>query len=110
MADWKETLYSLRSNLQDSGEEELKPEISPSEDSIQKTPLSVIIDKKGRNGKIATIIEGFACSQGKVEQIAKQLKQRLGVGGSVREGEILIQGEHKDKVCKLLAEMNFKIR
>ena len=74
------------------------------------TRLFGCCDRKGRNGKIATIIEGFIVSQQEVENIARELKQKLGVGGSVRQGEILIQGDHKNVVQKFLESKNFKIK
>lgn len=110
--DWKDALSALRANL---GE----PEAATSQDTdveaaenkiIQKSPIKVVVDKKGRNGKIATIIEGFEIPQAEVEEIAKNLKKKLGVGGSVREGEILIQGNHKDAVSNYLKGMKFSIR
>lgn len=113
--DWKDALSSLRENMGDNSVESVEEEnISSSEDSedkkIQKTPLLVVTDKKGRNGKIATIIEGFTIEQQEVENIARQLKQKLGVGGSVRDGEILIQGDHKNAVVLFLQSLNFKTK
>ncbi len=58
----------------------------------KKDTLRVIVDKKGRKGKIATIVEGFTVSDEEVAEIAASLKKRLGTGGSSRGGEILIQG------------------
>ena len=112
--DWKNTLSNLRDSLNedypDSGEEILIEEKKESDQSSQKTPLLILTDKKGRKGKIATIIEGFTIPQNEVEDIARKLKQKLGTGGSVREGEILIQGDYKEKVKKILEELSFKTR
>lgn len=110
--DWKDALSALRGNL-NTPEEPDHANVEPDENSVnftQKTPLTVVTDKKGRNGKTATIIEGFSISQEKVEDIARKLKQKLGVGGSVRTGEILIQGDHKNTVVKFLQELHFKVR
>lgn len=112
-SDWKDALSSLRdtfdepkddNNPNENLEEEKTNQIS------QTQRLNVIKDKKGRNGKIATIIEGFELPQVEVEEIARKMKKKLGVGGSVRNGEILIQGDHSEKVIKFLSEMNFKIK
>lgn len=108
-ADWKDMLSSLKGSLPE-GEEE-KP-VKNNEENIktkQSGKLTVVTDRKGRNGKTATIIEGFTLPQEEVEEIARKLKSKLGLGGSTREGEILIQGEHKDKIKDLLKEWNFKV-
>ena len=107
--DWKDALSAARNNFQEAPEEisKAKPQ---NPETIQKLPLTVVTDKKGRNGKIATIIEGFTIPQTEVEEIARELKQKLGVGGSVREGEILIQGDHKQKVGAFLSNLNFKVK
>lgn len=72
--------------------------------------LHVTVDRKGRKGKTATIIDGFTCPEQELCDIAARLKSRLGTGGSARGGEILIQGECADKVRALLAEMGYKVR
>lgn len=108
--DWKDALKAIRGEVEDNPENDIPEEVNPADTNIQSGPLVVVIDKKGRKGKTATIIEGFTVDSKTVEEIAKKLKQRLGVGGSVREGEILIQGDHKDKVKKILEEMNYKTK
>ena len=108
--DWKDKLSAFRGSL-DSPEPETNVEAFPQDNNIvQKEPLTVLTDKKGRNGKIATIIEGFLCEDTKVEEIARKLKQKLGVGGSMRNGEILIQGDRKKEVTELLQSMGFKVK
>lgn len=109
--DWKDALSNLRGNFDEPAEAESESKDEGNQDDrAQKTPVTIVIDKKGRKGKVATIIEGFTISIDQVEEVAKKLKQKLGVGGSVREGEILIQGEHKEKVKKLLQELHFKVK
>lgn len=109
--DWKDALSALRDNVAPASEDENEEKIETSESKVsQKSPLTIITDKKGRNGKIATIIEGFTIPQADVEDLARKLKQKLGVGGSVREGEILIQGNHKEKVTEFLKSLNFKTK
>lgn len=109
--DWKDALSALRGNFNEPAPEDsnIENNIQPLT-PLQKTPLTVVTDRKGRNGKTATIIEGFTVPQAEVEDLARKLKQKLGVGGSVREGEILIQGDHKDAVKKFLASLNFKTK
>ena len=108
--DWKDALSAVRGNFDEAPEDDhCSIEDSPQKPS-QKGPLYVVTDKKGRNGKIATIIEGFTIPREEVENLARKLKQKLGVGGSVRDGEILIQGDHKDKIKSFLSDLNFKVK
>lgn len=110
--DWKETL----GNLLDSGE--LPPgEDNAVADKVTETPakgggkasrLHVLKERKGRAGKVATIIEGFEGDEDELKELARLLKQRLGVGGSARGGEILIQGDLVEKVISLLKELGYK--
>lgn len=108
--DWKDALSAARQNFDEVPEEIGSQENEEQNKNSQKTPLSVVTDKKGRNGKTATIIEGFSIPQTEVEDIARKLKQKFGVGGSVRTGEILIQGDYKDKVKSFLVSLNFKVK
>ena len=110
--DWKDKLSSLRSSFNEPEPEQQMPEkeVNNLNKKPQQTPVRIITDKKGRNGKIATIIEGFTIESDKVEDLARKLKQKLGVGGSVREGEILIQGDHKEAVKSFLENLKFKTR
>ena len=109
--DWKDILSSLRDENEPAHTEPAN--VNEPEDSLQSSqtqPLMVVTDKKGRNGKTATIIEGFTIPQTEVDKISKDLKKLLGVGGSTREGEILVQGDHKEKVMTFLKKMNFKVK
>lgn len=72
--------------------------------------IEVILDKKGRKGKIATLAIGFKCDENRLKEIASKLKSRLSTGGSARGGEILIQGDRKEELKKLLSEMGYKVR
>lgn len=109
--DWKDALGSLLQNG-DLPEGEDAPASVP-EDApagVQKAPLHVLKEKKGRAGKVATIIEGFECPDAELQDTARRLKQRLGVGGSARGGEILIQGDLVEKVRTLLRELGYKVK
>ena len=111
--DWKDALASL-SGLPDGEPEESRTPLSndptTSQNNNQKTPLHVLIEKKGRGGKTATIVEGFEISDEEVDDIARTLRKKLGTGGSARGGEILIQGDRKADVMKLLKEMGYKVK
>ena len=103
--DWKEMLGQLREDLPQGNAEE-----TPREESEikKKDPLRGIVDRKGRKGKVATIIEGFTVSDDEVAAVAASLKKRLGTGGSSRGGEILIQGDVSAKVLELLKADGYK--
>lgn len=107
--DWKEALAGL-TGLPEGDNDPAEVENEPAGTPAQKSALHVLIEKKGRGGKTATIIEGFDLSDDEIEGIARTLRKRLGTGGSARGGEILIQGERKEDVRKLLSEMGFKVK
>ena len=112
--DWKEKLASLaKNNIEDPEEEPLREERAEegsAERTIQKNPLRVVIDRKGRKGKTATIIEGFEADDEEVAELASELKRTIGTGGSSRGGEILLPGEWKEKVITILKEKGYAAR
>lgn len=111
MPDWKDALSSLRNSGTLPEDNSPDPVEEPSGGANHKKPvLTVLIDKKGRKGKTATIIEGFDGSDDELESLAKTLKQRLGTGGSARGGEILIQGDRKTDVIFILQSLGFKTK
>lgn len=72
--------------------------------------LKVRIEKKHRGGKAATIVSGYIGPDSGLKELEKALKIKCGVGGSSKDGEIIIQGEHADKVVSLLTEMGYKAK
>lgn len=72
--------------------------------------LEVLLEKKGRGGKTAVIICGFVGRDDDLKDLSKTLKSKCGVGGSARDGEILIQGDVRDKVIELLNGMGYKTK
>lgn len=74
--------------------------------------LDIFFEKKGRGGKKATIVAGFpdTMSDEAIEELASRLKQRLGAGGSARGGEILIQGDRRADLKKVLETLGWKVR
>ena len=113
--DWKEALgkaFNVPANEQ-TPDTDQTPVAEDKGDALQqqgKTRLDIILERKGRAGKQDTIITGFTCDDEALKQVASALKSKLGVGGSARGGEILIQGDFRDRVLKQLNEMGFKAR
>jgi translation initiation factor 1 len=70
--------------------------------------LLVRIDRKGRGGKSVTLIEGLSMSLQDKEQLLKKLKTRLGTGGTTRDNNLEIQGEHRDTIMTILEGIGLK--
>ncbi len=103
--DWKDNLkmvYSTNSDYEPE-EDSKKQETLPAE----KQQLRVWIDRKGRKGKTATLVKDFVGSEDDLKDLAKLLKSKCGTGGSVKEGEIIIQGDMQSKVTELLISFGY---
>lgn len=98
-------VYSTNPNFQYEFEED---ETVESKTNNQQK-LYVSIDKKQRGGKEVTLVEGFIGPEEELKELGKLLKSKCGVGGSVKDNEILIQGNFKDKVYDLLVKENYKV-
>lgn len=99
--DWKERLnivYSTNPDFNYQTEDE--EEIETPEKKNQK--LRVSLEKKGRGGKTVTLITGFTGREDDLKELGRTLKTKCGVGGSAKDGEIIIQGDFKQRVIELL--------
>ncbi|RDI04559.1 translation initiation factor [Flavobacterium sp. AG291] len=72
--------------------------------------LEAHLDKKNRGGKVATIIKGFEGNDDDLKALAKQLKTLCGVGGAAKDGEIIIQGNFRDKIMDFLTKEGYKVK
>ena len=75
---------------------------------LQEDPLLCKYEK--RKGKPITIIEGYTGATNDFKQLAKEIKQLLGVGGSFKNEQIIIQGDYRDKIMEYLIEKGFKVK
>ena len=104
--DWKERLnivYSTNPNFEYSTDEMEEIETLPK----QQQKLRVSIEKNHRGGKTVTLVRNFTGTEDDMEELGKLLKTKCGVGGSVKDGEILIQGEFKEKIIELLKKEGY---
>jgi translation initiation factor 1 len=93
----KGIVYSTDPDFQFDQQEEQREETPFAQQKIY-----VSIDRKQRKGKEVTLIEGFIGSDEQLKDLAKLLKSKCGVGGTAKDGEIVVQGNHRDKVIELL--------
>ena len=91
-------VYSTNPDFQFVTDDEPEAETLPK----NQQRLRVRIEKNGRGGKTATIISGFIGSETDLKELGKWLKGRLGVGGCAKDGEVLVQGDFKQRVIDLL--------
>ena len=106
--DWQQKLsfaYSTNPDFKPEEEERYTEALLPNQQN-----LLVTFERKHRGGKSVTLIKNFVGSTDEMESLCKKIKTKCGVGGSVKDGEILIQGEIKQKVGDLLREWGYKVK
>jgi translation initiation factor 1 len=72
--------------------------------------LEAHLEKKGRGGKVAVLVKGFKGSEDELKSLAKELKNHCATGGSVKEGEIIIQGNLREKITQYLNDKGFQVK
>lgn len=106
--DWREKLANAFGlECPELGTQEVAVE-NPAAPKAQR--LVVTIDRRHRAGKQVTLVSGFEGSDAELEELGRTLKARCGSGGSAKDGEILIQGDFRDKVVAILTEMGHKAK
>ncbi len=73
----------------------------------EKQKLRIILDKKARAGKLATLITGFAGSEEDLKELGKTLRNKCGVGGTTKQNEILLQGDFRERAHQILLELGY---
>lgn len=104
--DWKDRLnvvYSTNPNFQyETGNTEEVETLSPNQQKLR-----VQLDRKNRGGKVVTLVTGFVGTDDDLKELGRMLKSKCGVGGSAKDGEIIVQGDFKQKVIELLKKEGY---
>ncbi len=107
--DWKARLGMVYSTDPDfkytTAETEETETLAPAQQELR-----VWLDRKQRAGKVATLVRGFVGRDADLQELARMLKTRCGVGGSAKEGEIIIQGDHRDRVVEILTRSGYRCK
>ena len=130
MADWKSALAALGATEEPNDNKEkteidrkkrigvvysTNPDYEYSDDSQEEADtlpknqqkLRLNMERAGRGGKTVTLVKGFVGSDEDINSLCKLLKQKCGVGGSVKDGEIIIQGDHRQRLIEILKKEGF---
>ena len=130
MADWKSALAALGATEEPNDNKEkteidrkkrigvvysTNPDYEYSDDSQEEADtlpknqqkLRLNMERAGRGGKTVTLVKGFVGSEEDITALSKLLKQKCGVGGSVKDGEIIIQGDHRQRLVEILKKQGY---
>ena len=107
--DWKARLGMVYSTDPDfhyrTAQDEEPATLAPAQQELR-----VWLDRKQRGGKVATLVRGFVGRRDDLAALARLLKTRCGVGGAAKEGEIIIQGDHRDRVVDILTRSGYRCK
>lgn len=105
-SDWKSRLNVVYSTNPDFAYE---TEESSEQETLEKEKqlLRIQLDKRNRKGKAVTLITGFVGKDADLQTLGKLLKTKCGVGGSAKDGEIIVQGDHRNKVLEILQKEGY---
>ena len=108
MSDWKDRLGVVFSTNPDFKYESNE---APTAETLPpaKQNLKIWLDRL-KGGRVATVVRGFVGSDNDLAALGKELKKSCGVGGTAKEGEIIIQGDHRDRVVELLTKAGYKCK
>ncbi len=98
-------VFSTNKDFEFNNEEQTQETPAPSQQKLEAH-----LDKENRGGKIATVIKGVEGNEEGLKTLAKQLKTLCGVGGSAKDGEIIIQGNFRDKIMDFLIKEGYKVK
>jgi len=101
-----ETVYSTDPEFDYRSGQDQEPDTLPA----NQQDLRVVLDRKRRAGKIVTIVAGFVGTSEDLKELGKRLKSVCGVGGTVKDGEILIQGDFRERVIDLLKSEGYHVK
>ena len=130
MEDWKSALAALGATEEPNDNKEktdierkkrigvvysTNPDYEYSDDSQEEADtlpknqqkLRLNMERAGRGGKTVTLVKGFEGSEDDITSLCKLLKQKCGVGGSVKDGEIIIQGDHRQRLIEILKKEGY---
>ena len=108
MSDWKERLgvvFSTNPDYQYATADDNEPATLPP----SQQNLRIWLDRL-KGGRVATVVRGFVGSQEDLAELGKELKKSCGVGGTAKDGEIIIQGDHRDRVIELLTKAGYRCK